>query len=154
MAKRSWSATRPNAKDLAAATCSSLDGQGNPRRLMLRPDGDHVIAEARSPWARKCSQRLPGICGTVQGTFAHVDPVTAPIPVVPTCHLHDGMVFPPNIQVRPLLQDANAGQDHRRLFAGGLKSLVIRARPPRFGRQLAADLVVFVAAAGLHLESA
>ena len=29
--------------------------------------------------------RLPGIC-ELSKTFAHVDPVVAPVPVVPTCH--------------------------------------------------------------------
>ena len=33
--------------------------------------------------------RLPGIL-ELSRTFAHVDPVKEPIPVIPTCHYDDG----------------------------------------------------------------
>jgi succinate dehydrogenase / fumarate reductase flavoprotein subunit len=45
--------------------------------------------------------RLPGICELSKTSFAHVDPVTAPIPAVLTCHYMMGGVLP-NTMARPL----------------------------------------------------
>lgn len=41
--------------------------------------------ETRSPGKEVLESRLPGIT-ELSRTFAHVDPVKEPIPVIPTCH--------------------------------------------------------------------
>jgi succinate dehydrogenase / fumarate reductase flavoprotein subunit len=97
--------------------------------------------------------RLPGIC-ELSKTFAHVDPVTAPIPVVPTCHYMMGGIAT-NIHGQAITQDAN-GNDKivEGLFAVGEVACVSVHGANRLGGNSLLDLVVFGRAAGLHLESA
>ena len=62
--------------------------------------------------------RLPGIC-ELSRTFAHVDPVKEPIPVVPTCHYMMGGI-PTNVDGQALTLDAagnpEAIEQHASLF--------------------------------------
>src|SRR5699024_1612206 len=76
----------PNAKDLAGRDVVArsimmeiLDGKG------AGPDGDHVFLKLDHLGEEVLHSRLPGIC-ELSKTFAHVDRVKAPIPVVLTCH--------------------------------------------------------------------
>ena len=76
----------PNAKDLAgrdvvarSMVMEILEGRG------CGPDGDHVFLKLDHLGQDVLHSRLPGIC-ELSETFAHVDPVYAPVPVVPTCH--------------------------------------------------------------------
>ena len=55
-----------------------LEGRG------CGPEGDHVLLKLDHLGEKILNSRLPGIC-ELSRTFAHVDPVKAPIPVVPTC---------------------------------------------------------------------
>lgn len=82
----------PNAKDLA--------GRDVVARSMVKeiiagngcgPDGDHVMLKLDHLGEEVLHSRLPGIC-ELSKTFAHVDPVLAPVPVVPTCHYMMGGV--------------------------------------------------------------
>src|SRR5690554_1247158 len=76
----------PNAKDLASRDVVArsmvleiLDGRG------VGPNKDHVLLKLDHLGEETLHSRLPGIC-ELSETFAHVDPVKEPIPVVPTCH--------------------------------------------------------------------
>ncbi|GGC90120.1 succinate dehydrogenase flavoprotein subunit [Halopseudomonas salina] len=144
----------PNAKDLAGRDVVArsmvkeiLAGNG------CGPDGDHVMLKLDHLGEEVLHSRLPGIC-ELSKTFAHVDPVTAPIPVVPTCHYMMGGV-PTNIHGQAITQDAN-GQDQiiEGLFAVGEVACVSVHGANRLGGNSLLDLVVFGRAAGLHLESA
>ncbi|MBU2325118.1 MAG: FAD-binding protein, partial [Gammaproteobacteria bacterium] len=144
----------PNAKDLA--------GRDVVARSMVKeiiagngcgPDGDHVMLKLDHLGEEVLHSRLPGIC-ELSKTFAHVDPVVAPIPVVPTCHYMMGGV-PTNIHGQAITQDAN-GNDKiiDGLFAVGEVACVSVHGANRLGGNSLLDLVVFGRAAGLHLEKA
>ncbi|MCL5041055.1 MAG: succinate dehydrogenase flavoprotein subunit [Gammaproteobacteria bacterium] len=144
----------PNAKDLAGRDVVArsmvkeiLAGNG------CGPDGDHVMLKLDHLGEEVLHSRLPGIC-ELSKTFAHVDPVTAPIPVVPTCHYMMGGI-PTNIHGQAITQDAN-GNDQivQGLFAVGEVACVSVHGANRLGGNSLLDLVVFGRAAGLHLESA
>ena len=49
------------------------------------PNGDHVLLKLDHLGEEVLNSRLPGIL-ELSKTFAHVDPIKEPIPVVPTCH--------------------------------------------------------------------
>jgi succinate dehydrogenase / fumarate reductase flavoprotein subunit len=144
----------PNSKDLA--------GRDVVARSMVKeiiagngcgPDGDHVLLKLDHLGEEVLHSRLPGIC-ELSKTFAHVDPVTDPIPVVPTCHYMMGGV-PTNIHGQAITQDEN-GKDKiiDGLFAVGEVACVSVHGANRLGGNSLLDLVVFGRAAGLHLESA
>ncbi|CBL44169.1 succinate dehydrogenase, flavoprotein subunit [gamma proteobacterium HdN1] len=144
----------PNAKDLAsrdvvarAMVKEILAGNG------CGPEKDHVMLKLDHLGEEVLHKRLPGIC-ELSKTFAHVDPVTAPIPVVPTCHYMMGGV-PTNIHGQAIAQDAN-GNDRiiDGLFAVGEVACVSVHGANRLGGNSLLDLVVFGRAAGLHLEHA
>jgi succinate dehydrogenase / fumarate reductase flavoprotein subunit len=117
------------------------------------PDGDHVMLKLDHLGEEVLHSRLPGIC-ELSKTFAHVDPVTAPVPVVPTCHYMMGGVAT-NIHGQAITQDAN-GNDKiiEGLFAVGEVACVSVHGANRLGGNSLLDLVVFGRAAGLHLEKA
>tara|TARA_R110001592_G_scaffold53784_10_gene164920 strand:- start:2244 stop:4016 length:1773 start_codon:yes stop_codon:yes gene_type:complete len=144
----------PNSKDLA--------GRDVVARSMVKeiiagngcgPEGDHVLLKLDHLGEEVLHSRLPGIC-ELSKTFAHVDPVTAPIPVVPTCHYMMGGV-PTNIHGQAITQDEH-GKDKiiEGLFAVGEVACVSVHGANRLGGNSLLDLVVFGRAAGLHLESA
>ena len=144
----------PNAKDLAGRDVVArsmvkeiLAGNG------CGPDGDHVMLKLDHLGEEVLHSRLPGIC-ELSKTFAHVDPVTAPVPVVPTCHYMMGGVAT-NIHGQAIAQDLE-GNDHiiDGLFAVGEVACVSVHGANRLGGNSLLDLVVFGRAAGLHLESA
>ncbi|NNC55845.1 MAG: FAD-binding protein, partial [Pseudomonadales bacterium] len=97
--------------------------------------------------------RLPGIC-ELSETFAHVDPVYAPIPVVPTCHYMMGGI-PTNVHGQALTIAAD-GSDHvvPGLYACGEIACVSVHGANRLGGNSLLDLVVFGRASGLHIEDA
>ncbi len=49
------------------------------------PWGPHIKLKLYDLGAEVLESRLPGVCERRE-TFAHVDPVKEPIPVIPTCH--------------------------------------------------------------------
>ncbi len=144
----------PNAKDLAgrdvvarSMVLEILAGNG------CGPNGDHVLLKLDHLGEEVLESRLPGIC-ELSRTFAHVDPVKAPVPVVPTCHYMMGGI-PTNINGQALTQDAN-GNDIvvEGLFACGEVACVSVHGANRLGGNSLLDLVVFGRAAGLYIEKA
>ncbi len=142
----------PNAKDLAgrdvvarSMVLEILDGRG------CGPNGDHVLLKLDHLGEEVLNSRLPGIC-ELSRTFAHVDPVKEPIPVVPTCHYMMGGI-PTNIQGQVLTRDAK-GKDKvvEGFYACGEVACVSVHGANRLGGNSLLDLVVFGRAAGLHIE--
>lgn len=127
----------PNAKDLAGRDVVArsmvkevLAGNG------VGPNKDHVLLKLDHLGEEVLHSRLPGIC-ELSKTFAHVDPVVAPIPVIPTCHYMMGGCHqhpwpghhPGRQRQRP---------DRRRPVRRGRSGLRIGTRRQPPGRQLAA----------------
>ncbi len=144
----------PNAKDLAGRDVVArsmiqeiIAGRG------VGPNKDHVLLKLDHLGEEVLESKLPGIC-ELSRTFAHVDPVYAPIPVVPTCHYMMGGI-PTNVNGQALTVDAN-GSDVviDGLFACGEVACVSVHGANRLGGNSLLDLVVFGRAAGLYIEKA
>jgi succinate dehydrogenase / fumarate reductase, flavoprotein subunit len=144
----------PNAKDLAGRDVVArsmmmeiIEGRG------CGPEADHVLLKLDHLGAEKLHKFLPGIC-ELSKTFAAVDPVHEPIPVVPTCHYMMGGV-PTNIHGQAITRDAS-GQDKvvDGLYAVGEVACVSVHGANRLGGNSLLDLVVFGRAAGLYIEQA
>jgi succinate dehydrogenase / fumarate reductase flavoprotein subunit len=142
----------PNAKDLAgrdvvarSMVMEILEGRG------CGPNKDHVLLKLDHLGEETLNLRLPGIC-ELSKTFAHIDPVKAPVPVVPTCHYMMGGI-PTNIGGQALTQDEN-GKDQviEGLYACGEAACVSVHGANRLGGNSLLDLVVFGRAAGLQIE--
>lgn len=142
----------PNAKDLAGRDVVArsmiqeiIAGRG------VGPNKDHVLLKLDHLGEEVLESKLPGIC-ELSRTFAHVDPVYAPIPVVPTCHYMMGGI-PTNVNGQALSVDAN-GNDVviEGLFACGEVACVSVHGANRLGGNSLLDLVVFGRAAGLYIE--
>jgi succinate dehydrogenase / fumarate reductase flavoprotein subunit len=144
----------PNAKDLAgrdvvarSMVLEILEGRG------CGPEGDHVFLKLDHLGEEILHSRLPGIC-ELSETFAHVDPVKQPVPVVPTCHYMMGGI-PTNVDGQALTQD-ESGNDIviEGLYACGEAACVSVHGANRLGGNSLLDLVVFGRAAGLYIEKA
>ena len=144
----------PNAKDLAgrdvvarSMVLEILEGRG------CGPNGDHVKLKLDHLGEDVLESRLPGIC-ELSRTFAHVDPVKEPNPVVPTCHYMMGGI-PTNVHGQALTVDA-AGNDSviPGLYACGEVACVSVHGANRLGGNSLLDLVVFGRASGLFIEKA
>ncbi|SBS33236.1 Succinate dehydrogenase flavoprotein subunit [Marinomonas aquimarina] len=142
----------PNAKDLAGRDVVArsmileiLEGRG------CGENGDHVLLKLDHLGEETLNKRLPGIL-ELSRTFAHVDPVKEPIPVVPTCHYMMGGV-PTNIGGQALLQN-DAGEDViiPGLYACGEIASVSVHGANRLGGNSLLDLVVFGRAVGLQVK--
>ena len=142
----------PTAKDLAgrdvvarSMVIEILEGRG------AGPEGDHVFLKLDHLGEDVLNSRLPGIL-ELSRTFAHVDPVKEPIPVVPTCHYMMGGT-PTGVNGQALTQDA-AGNDLAvdGLYAAGEAACVSVHGANRLGGNSLLDLVVFGRAAGMHIE--
>jgi succinate dehydrogenase / fumarate reductase, flavoprotein subunit len=143
----------PHAKDLASrdvvARAMSLEmraGNG------FDPKGvDHVKLKLDHLGADIIKSRLPGI-RELSMTFAGVDPIYEPIPVVPTCHYMMGGI-PTNRYGQVITQDAQ-GQEMivDGLYAAGECACVSVHGANRLGGNSLLDLIVFGRASGLHLR--
>lgn len=142
----------PNAKDLAGRDVVArsmileiLEGRGSGEH------GDHVMLKLDHLGEEVLKSKLPGIL-ELSRTFAHVDPIKEPIPVVPTCHYMMGGI-PTNVHGQAITQDAK-GYDHivPGLFAVGEVACVSVHGANRLGGNSLLDLVVFGRAAGKHIE--
>ncbi|MBM4205675.1 MAG: succinate dehydrogenase flavoprotein subunit [Gammaproteobacteria bacterium] len=142
----------PTAKDLAGRDVVArsmiieiIEGRG------AGPNGDHVLLKLDHLGEDVLNTRLPGIC-ELSKTFAHVDPVKEPIPVVPTCHYMMGGV-PTQVSGQALTQLAN-GEDRpvEGFYAAGEVACVSVHGANRLGGNSLLDLVVFGRAAGKHIE--
>ncbi len=142
----------PNAKDLAgrdvvarSMVLEILEGRG------CGENGDHVMLKLDHLGEEVLNSKLPGIL-ELSRTFAHVDPIKDPIPVVPTCHYMMGGI-PTNVNGQALTQDEK-GNDQviPGLFAVGEVACVSVHGANRLGGNSLLDLVVFGRAAGKHIE--
>ncbi len=142
----------PTAKDLAGRDVVArsmileiLDGRG------VGPDADHVLLKLDHLGEDVLNSRLPGIL-ELSRTFAHVDPVKEPIPVVPTCHYMMGGI-PTGVTGQALTQDVT-GSDVpiEGLYAAGEAACVSVHGANRLGGNSLLDLIVFGRAAGVHIE--
>jgi succinate dehydrogenase / fumarate reductase flavoprotein subunit len=114
------------------------------------PKKDHVLLKLDHLGEEVINKRLPGI-RDLAITFAGVDPVKDPIPVVPTCHYIMGGI-PTNIHAQVLT--VKNGKDHvvEGLYAAGECACVSVHGANRLGANSLLDLVVFGRAAGVHIQ--
>ena len=144
----------PNAKDLACRDVVSrasqqeiLEGRGgvfsgtNCVYLDLTHLGEALIDE-KLPTVRELSR-----------TFAGIDPVEKPIPVVPTCHYQMGGI-PTNKFGQVITQKDGKDEIIGGLYAVGECASVSVHGANRLGSNSLLDLVVFGRAAGMHAETA
>jgi succinate dehydrogenase / fumarate reductase flavoprotein subunit len=134
----------PHAKDLAsrdviarASATEIKEGRGvgkNKDAVYLKLDhlGEELI-----------NKRLPGI-REIAKTFANVDPIYDPIPVVPTCHYMMGGI-PTNLDGQVVLEGEKPVNG---LYAVGEAACVSVHGANRLGSNSLLDLVVFGKAAG------
>jgi succinate dehydrogenase / fumarate reductase, flavoprotein subunit len=92
------------------------------------------------------SKRLPGI-REIAKTFAGVDPISNPIPVVPTAHYMMGGI-PTNLDGQVVVHDGQSERVIQGLYAVGECACVSVHGANRLGSNSLLDLVVFGKAAG------
>ncbi|NKB97729.1 MAG: succinate dehydrogenase flavoprotein subunit [Pseudomonadales bacterium] len=141
----------PTAKDLAgrdvvarSMVMEILDGKG------CGPEADHVMLKLDHLGEDVLNSRLPGIL-ELSRTFAHVDPIKEPIPVVPTCHYMMGGIAT-QVSGQALTQINGTDEAVQGLYAAGEVACVSVHGANRLGGNSLLDLVVFGRAAGLHIE--
>jgi succinate dehydrogenase / fumarate reductase flavoprotein subunit len=138
----------PTVKDLASRDVVSRamateikEGRGAGK------DGDYILLKLDHLGAEVIDKRLPGI-REIAKKFANVDPVTDPIPVVPTCHYQMGGI-PTNYQGQVVVPDGRGGETTvRGLYAAGECSCVSVHGANRLGTNSLLDLLVFGKASG------
>lgn len=142
----------PNAKDLASrdvisrATATEIkEGRGigkNKDAVYLKLDhlGEELI-----------NKRLPGI-REIAKTFANVDPIKDPIPVVPTAHYMMGGI-PTNLDGQVVEPTTNGEKTVKGLYAVGECACVSVHGANRLGSNSLLDLVVFGKVAGDKMVS-
>ena len=144
----------PTAKDLAGRDVVArsmileiLDGKGcDPEN----PANDHVLLKLDHLGEEVLNSKLPGIL-ELSRTFAHVDPVKEPIPVIPTCHYMMGGIAT-QVSGQALTQSNGSDQEVQGLYAAGEAACVSVHGANRLGGNSLLDLVVFGRAAGIHIE--
>jgi succinate dehydrogenase / fumarate reductase flavoprotein subunit len=142
----------PTAKDLAgrdvvarSMVLEILEGRG------CGPEADHVMLKLDHLGEDVLNSRLPGIL-ELSRTFAHVDPVKEPIPVVPTCHYMMGGIAT-QVSGQAITQTASGDDEPiQGLYAVGEVACVSVHGANRLGGNSLLDLVVFGRAAGMHIE--
>jgi len=137
----------PNAKDLASRDVVSRAiateikaGRG------VGKDKDAVFLKLDHLGEALINQRLPGI-REIAKTFANVDPIYDPIPVVPTVHYMMGGI-PTNLDAQVIEPTANGQRVVNGLYAVGECACVSVHGANRLGSNSLLDLVVFGKAAG------
>jgi succinate dehydrogenase / fumarate reductase flavoprotein subunit len=111
---------------------------------------DHIFLKLDHLGADVLNAKLPGIC-ELSKTFAHVDPIYEPIPVVPTCHYMMGGT-PTNIHGQAFNRVNNIDSVVPGLFAAGEAACVSVHGANRLGGNSLLDLVVFGRATGMHIQ--
>lgn len=142
----------PHAKDLASRDVVSRsmaieirEGRG------CGPNGDYVLLKLDHLGSDVIKSRLPGI-RELSMTFANVDPIKDPIPVVPTCHYMMGGI-PTNVHGQVVTVDHQGTEKIvAGLYAVGECACVSVHGANRLGGNSLLDLVVFGRAAGIHVE--
>ena len=141
----------PKAKDLASRDVVSrcivqeiLAGRG------CGEHKDHVLLKIDHLGADAIMKKLPEI-REISMTFADVDPINAPIPVVPTCHYMMGGI-PTNVNGQVLTTRNGKDEVIEGLYSIGEAANVSVHGANRLGGNSLLDLVVFGRAAGRHIN--
>jgi succinate dehydrogenase / fumarate reductase flavoprotein subunit len=141
----------PNVKDLAgrdvvarSMVLEILEGRG------CGESNDHIYLKLDHLGADVLNAKLPGIC-ELSRTFAHVDPIYEPIPVVPTCHYMMGGT-PTNINGQAFNRIDGTDSIIPGLFAAGEAACVSVHGANRLGGNSLLDLVVFGRATGIFIQ--
>ena len=141
----------PNVKDLAgrdvvarSMVLEILEGRG------CGENNDHIYLKLDHLGADVLNAKLPGIC-ELSSTFAHVDPIYEPIPVVPTCHYMMGGT-PTNINGQAFNRIGGTDSIIPGLFAAGEAACVSVHGANRLGGNSLLDLVVFGRATGIFIQ--
>jgi succinate dehydrogenase / fumarate reductase flavoprotein subunit len=111
---------------------------------------DHIYLKLDHLGADVLNAKLPGIC-ELSRTFAHVDPILEPIPVVPTCHYMMGGT-PTNIHGQAFNRVNEVDSIVPGLFAAGEAACVSVHGANRLGGNSLLDLVVFGRATGMFIQ--
>jgi succinate dehydrogenase / fumarate reductase flavoprotein subunit len=114
------------------------------------PKGDYVYLKLEHLGEEVINKRLPGVRELAK-TFAGIDPVEKPIPVVPTCHYMMGGL-PTNIHGQVLTEVNGEDTIVEGLFAAGECACVSVHGANRLGANSLLDIVVFGRSVGLYLE--
>ncbi|MDD3353605.1 succinate dehydrogenase flavoprotein subunit [Zoogloea sp.] len=138
----------PNLKDLAsrdvvsrAMTTEINEGRG------CGSGKDHVLLDITHLSPETINKRLPGI-REISIQFAGVDPIKAPIPVVPTCHYQMGGI-PTNYKGQVVVpKDGNPNVPIPGFYAAGECACASVHGANRLGTNSLLDLLVFGKAAG------
>ncbi|KAI5916059.1 succinate dehydrogenase flavoprotein subunit [Thauera sp. 2A1] len=138
----------PNLKDLASRDVVSRsmvteinEGRG------CGPDKDHVLLDITHLSPETIMKRLPGI-REIAIQFAGVDPIKAPIPVVPTCHYQMGGI-PTNYKGQVVVpKDGNPNAPVHGFYAAGECACASVHGANRLGTNSLLDLLVFGKSAG------
>ncbi|HIE90828.1 MAG TPA: succinate dehydrogenase flavoprotein subunit [Methylophilaceae bacterium] len=140
----------PTAKDLAsrdvvsrASATEIKEGRG------VGKDKDALYLKLDHLGAEVIAQRLPGI-REIAKTFANIDPVKDPIPVVPTAHYMMGGL-PTNINGQVVVPNGDGEKVINGLYAVGECACVSVHGANRLGSNSLLDLVVFGKQAGNHI---
>ena len=141
----------PKAKDLASRDVVSrcivqeiLAGRG------CGEHKDHVLLKIDHLGADAIMKKLPEI-REISMTFADVDPIKAPIPVVPTCHYMMGGI-PTNVNGQVLTTKDGKDEVVEGLYSIGEAANVSVHGANRLGGNSLLDLVIFGRAAGRHIN--
>ncbi|WP_148715502.1 succinate dehydrogenase flavoprotein subunit [Chitinolyticbacter meiyuanensis] len=133
----------PNAKDLASRDVVSRamvteinEGRG------CGPNKDHVLLDITHLDPEVIKSKLPGI-REISIKFAGVDPIKAPIPVVPTCHYQMGGI-PTNYRGEVVVD----GQVVQGFYAAGEVACASVHGANRLGTNSLLDLLVFGKSSG------
>jgi succinate dehydrogenase / fumarate reductase flavoprotein subunit len=141
----------PQAKDLASRDVVSRSiitevraGRG------CGPNADHVLLKLDHLGAERIRQRLPG-ARELARRFAHVDPISQPIPVFPTAHYMMGGI--PTNRHGQVVAPTTTGPEEAvpGLYAVGECACVSVHGANRLGGNSLLDIIVFGRAAGLHM---
>ncbi|MCV2217852.1 succinate dehydrogenase flavoprotein subunit [Thauera sp. Sel9] len=138
----------PNLKDLASRDVVSRsmvteinEGRG------CGPDKDHVLLDITHLAPENIMKRLPGI-REISIQFAGIDPIKAPIPVVPTCHYQMGGI-PTNYKGQVIVpKDGNPNTPVVGFYAAGECACASVHGANRLGTNSLLDLLVFGKSAG------
>ena len=141
----------PNLKDLAsrdvvsrAMTTEINEGRG------CGSGKDHVLLDITHLSPETINKRLPGI-REISIQFAGVDPIKAPIPVVPTCHYQMGGI-PTNYKGQVVVpKDGSPNVPIPGFYAAGECACASVHGANRLGTNSLLDLLVFGKSAGKHV---
>jgi succinate dehydrogenase / fumarate reductase flavoprotein subunit len=141
----------PTMKDLAsrdvvarAVATEIKEGRGAGK------DGDYILLKLDHLGPEVIEKRLPGI-REIAKKFANVDPVTDPIPVVPTCHYQMGGI-PTNYHGQVVVPNGgNPEMPVPGFYAAGECACCSIHGANRLGTNSLTDLLVFGKAAGDHM---